>query len=159
MAMKKRTVFLLLFCFLFSLCSCTSAKPSAPLRETMAVVYAAVIDPHDDGFLQEYSENEIIENVPVAASLYTEAVAYASPLPSRGSVFMGFIPAKGRKDDLIAELKEAQKAAIASFDGYLPDQLQIAQNAVTVEKGGYLFFLMTEDNVAVEQALDELLEK
>ncbi len=154
--MKK--VFLLfaaLLCCLPILGGCTGQTPDVSLTTAVSTVYMEVLDPYDEGWLNQFDAEKITEELGVDASLYTEASVYASSKASRAAVFAGFSAAEGKMDALIDALQKAKENAMTSFDGYLPDQYLIAKNAEIKQYGDYCFLIMTEQNETVVKALED----
>lgn len=153
--MKK--VFLLfaaLLCCLPILGGCTGQTPDVSLTTAVSTVYMEVLDPYDEGWLNQFDTEKITEELGVDASLYTEASVYASSKASRAAVFAGFSAAEGKMDALIDALQKAKENAMTSFDGYLPDQYLIAKNAEIKQYGDYCFLIMTGQNETVVKALE-----
>ena len=154
--MKK--VFLLfaaLLCCLPILGGCTGQTPDVSLTTAVSTVYMEVLDPYDEGWLNQFDPEKITEELGVDASLYTEASVYASSKASRAAVFAGFSAAEGKMDALIDALQKAKENAMTSFDGYLPDQYLIAKNAEIKQYGDYCFLIMTGQNETVVKALED----
>lgn len=154
--MKK--VFLLfaaLLCCLPILGGCTGQTPDVSLTTAVSTVYMEVLDPYDEGWLNQFDAEKITEELGVDASLYAEASVYASSKASRAAVFAGFSAAEGKMDALIDTLQKAKENAMTSFDGYLPDQYLIAKNAEIKQYGNYCFLIMTEQNETVVKALED----
>lgn len=154
--MKK--VFLLfaaLLCCLPILGGCTGQTPDVSLTTAVSTVYMGVLDPYDEGWLNQFDAEKITEELDVDASLYTDASVYASSKASRAAVFAGFSAAEGKMDALIDALQKAKENAMTSFDGYLPDQYLIAKNAEIKQYGDYCFLIMTEQNETVVKELED----
>lgn len=144
-----------LFAFLFS--GCSESAPEIPLKTAVAQVYSQVLDPYGEGWLSEFDEQRAVEELGISAALYTESSVYASSKPSRCTLLAGFCPAEEKADVLQETLQKVKEGAVIAFDGYLPDQYQIAKSAEIKQYNGYCFLIMTEDNEKVARALEEAL--
>ncbi|PWL70610.1 MAG: hypothetical protein DBY25_07830 [Clostridiales bacterium] len=142
---------LLLFCS-----GCTSAL-ELDLYQTMTSVYQTALDPYNEQWLMVLDSGETGEHFGISQAFYTEAVAYVPQKETSATVFAGFHAQKDKKDALKDALQTAKENAEASFEGVLPDQLAVAQNAELKEYGDYLFLIMTEHNGAVLTTLDNAI--
>lgn len=59
---------------------------------------------------------------------------------------------EGRMDDVKKAFEDRKASVVKSFEQYLPDQLEKAQNASLIEKGPYLFFVIAGDT---EKGIDK----
>ncbi len=143
--------------FVFLLSGCSESAPEVPLKTAVAQIYSQVLDPYGEGWLSEFDEQQTAEKLGINTALYTESSVYASFKSSRCTLLAGFRPAEGKADDLRDALEKVKESTITAFDGYLPDQCRIAQNAEIKECGDYCFLIMTEDNEKTVQALEKAL--
>lgn len=154
--MKKPFLFLIITLFsIFPLSGCSNQTPGVSLSDAVTYVYKSVLDPYEESWLRNFSEEETANKFGISSSLYTEACVYASPKTSYATVFAGFRTTEDKGNDLESALSVAKQNVIIAFDGYLPDQYLIAKNAEIKQYGDYYFLVMTKQNDAVIQALED----
>lgn len=156
--MKKRlAIFAVLPLCLLILSGCGSQRPDVSLKAAVSYAYSQVLDPYAEEWLSAFEEGKAAEKLGVGTSLYTEAAMYASSRDSRCTILAGFRAAEGEADALQDALQTAKENAVISFNGYLPDQYSIAQNAEIWQHNDSYFLIMTEDNERVIQVLESFL--
>lgn len=135
-------------------CSGCTQTLELNLYQTMSHIYQAALDPYGEQWLTPLDSGQTAARYGIDQALYTEAVAYVPQKETSATVFAGFHAQKDKKDELKTALQLLQQEMEASFEGVLPDQLAVAQNAELKEYGDYLFFIMTEQNDTVVEMLD-----
>lgn len=88
-----------------------------------------------------------------------EAYAFYPPMLSVNASEFGILKVKDNADvDKVKEIiRNRIDNTMQTFDGYLPDQYDIAKNAEIRTDGRYVYYSMTKNNDRVFDIIDEML--
>ncbi len=92
------------------------------------------------------SQEEMKEYLGIDADKYDEVVCFSSMMVRADALVIGKLAEGADKEEAKAELEERRAAIERSFEHYLPDPYEMAQNGQVVECGEYLMLVISEDN-------------
>ena len=147
-------------CVFFSVMVCllTSCSPSFDFDlDAAAKKGVAVVDPYQEGWLTKLTQDEIASRLGIESSLYQSSSVYTASKSTSAYTVAGFQASENNQAELSEAMETAKEQIIASFNGFLPDQYEIAQNAVIKQYGDYFFLIVSDRNDEVIEAIETVI--
>lgn len=154
----KRFVICLCCSVLFLFAACTSAKPIDSVSIVQEIA-PSVLDPMKEQWLISNDKEAVADLLQIDSSLLESGCFYCSKEPTNVTAFGGITIQDENKQDVIQALKAYQEKAKEDFEGYLPDQYQIAENAQILDYGNTLFLVMTDCNEEIINQIEKEIEQ
>lgn len=147
-------------CVFFSFMACLFASCSSSFDfdlDTAVEQGVSVIDPYQEGWMIKLTQDEITSRLGIKASLYQSSSVYTASKSTSAYTVAGFRASEGNQDKLTEAMETVKERIIASFNGFLPDQYEIAQNAVVKQYGDYFFLIVSDRNDEVIKAIETII--
>lgn len=158
--MKKRmlAIFLILCLSAVAFSACKQTPSQKDDQEIPEKIYSTTI-PLDEianeikeagsfGMLMSMSPEQLEEYYQMDPALFSEIVAYEPMIIQSNMIYLAKVADMDRMEEVKALFEERRQMMIRSFEQYLPDPLEMAQNGVVVTKGDYILLIISADNEA-----------
>lgn len=133
---------------------------AASLNDRLAYI---IDDSRDIAYTESFpvettNENGVLTLMELTEEDVTEYAVTYSPMNVHAYIIAILKPAEGKDDVVMAALENYKQNMVNSFEQYLPDQYEIAQNAEIFATEGYMGIVMSEESANEIQIIKDWLE-